>query len=116
MFFAHNLTTYSPKNKKNAELVEFVKSKENVFIPSELDKDAFVMEISTKIDELNVKYPKVKEIKLVADNYGVRASIYSNGVPDEVFILRITKVRSVFRFSEKSAQSRNLNLLEGGTR
>ena len=101
MYFAHSLTTYSPKNRKNKELLEFIASREDILLPSEIDKDAFFEEIRNKVTYLNAKYPKVKEIKVTHSRYDIRASVRDNsGCPDEIFILRITRVRSTYRFTE----------------
>jgi hypothetical protein len=103
-YITHSLRTYSPKNKKWMDIIEFIQPFNNIIIPDRLSLDAFINTVEHKISHLNRLYPKTKPLKLSFDHEQLRVSHITNGCPEEAFILHINKVRGIFQFAENSSK------------
>ena len=71
MYYIEKPQTWSPANKKCAEIQKFVAQYENCLVADDGSRDALIKEIRHKVDELNAAYPRTKKLRVdfAFDNY-----------------------------------------------
>ena len=106
-YITHSLITYSPKNVKQSEMQDIAKRYENIIIYDQLSLDALKMEIRSEMETLDKKYPRTKAMRFYCREYNSRSMRIEVAVPgansdldNDVFFLKIDKVKSLYRFSE----------------
>jgi len=65
MFFVDYVQTYRNVNNKGQEMGNFLKSFEKLIIPNESALSFLQDSIEAKVEELNAKYPRTKEIEVL---------------------------------------------------
>lgn len=79
MYYIEKPQTWSPANKKCAEIQKFVAQYENCLVADDGSRDALIKEIRHKVEELNAAYPCTKKLKV---NFSF-TSDYISCVPEE---------------------------------
>lgn len=64
MYYIEKPQTWSPANKKCAEIQKFVAQYENCLVADDGLRDALIKEIRHKVEELNAAYPCTKKLKV----------------------------------------------------
>ncbi len=104
MYYIERPSTWAAANRKQAELLEYIAKFRNCLIADELSRDAMVAEIRHRVDELNLAYPKTKELAVrtnVDGDYLECKPKQTRFYYDYVFTIRFHPVMTTYKFSEK---------------
>jgi len=104
MYYIERPNTYRAANRKCAALLEFIEQFKNCLIADEVSRDALIVEIRHKVEELNEAYPRTKKL-VVNYDFGNYVSCYPEGRGcdyEYVFIANIHPVKRTYRFAENA--------------
>lgn len=94
-YFIYNVMTYSPKNKAQKEICDFVRKYENLLIYGEDNFNIIHDEIIEKIMSINEKYPKTKPILFENSDSQMRCKA-SGALDGYVFLISYKRVKHEF--------------------
>lgn len=106
MYFIERPNTWTPANRKCAEIQEYVGKFKNCLIADDLSRDALIEEIRNKVEELNAAYPRTKKLVVDLGMTGDYVSCHPHprtSDSDSIFTMNIYPVLRTYRFAEQAA-------------
>lgn len=112
MYYIESPHTFKAANRKIEEIYEFIWQFNHCLVADDLSRDALVLDITSKVDELNAAYPRTKKLVVmwgIDNKYIICHPETRTSDSDTVFSITFHRVRRTYQFSEKLKE-----LEEGG--